>query len=233
MALIKYGGGIVQASGSLGGNTYARNRYGNYMRARTKPVNPNSSSQQAIRSAMTQMVSRWANTLTAAQRTAWALYASSVGMLNRLGESVNLSGFNHFIRSASLRSYIGATIVDAGPTTFSLPESDSTLAVSISAATQKLNITFDDTMDWCDLDEAHMAIFMGSPQSPTINFFNGPWKLAGTIDGDSVTPPTSPDANLDCPFVATEGQKVWIYARITLDDGRVSSRFIASCTVAA
>ena len=31
MALIKYGGGIVHASGSLAGNTFARNKYGNYM----------------------------------------------------------------------------------------------------------------------------------------------------------------------------------------------------------
>lgn len=233
MALLKYGGGVVQASGSLAGNTYARNRYGNYMRARTKPVNPNTSSQQSIRSAVTQMVARWSNTLTAAQRAAWALYASSVGMLNRLGEAINLSGFNHFIRSAALRSYVGATIVDDGPTEFSLPETDSTLAVTISEAAQKLSITFDTGLAWVNEDDAHMAVFMGQPQGPSINFFNGPWKLAGTIDGDSVTPPTSPDATLDCPFVATDDQKAWIYCRITRADGRVSSKFIASCTVAA
>lgn len=232
MALIKYGGGIIQASGSLAGNTYARNRSGNYMRARTKPTNPATENQQAIRSAMTQMVGRWSGTLTVAQRTAWALYAASVSMLNRIGETILLTGFNHFIRSAALRSYVGASIVDDGPTEFTLPETDATLAVSISAAAQMLSVIFDTGLAWVDEDDAHMAIFMGQPQSPTINFFKGPWQLAGTIDGDGTTPPTSP-STIACPFVATEGQKVWIYARITRADGRVSTQFMASCTVAA
>ncbi|GAI58374.1 unnamed protein product, partial [marine sediment metagenome] len=39
MALVKYGGGITQMSGSIAGNTFARNRYGNYVRSRTKPIN--------------------------------------------------------------------------------------------------------------------------------------------------------------------------------------------------
>ncbi|GAH50296.1 unnamed protein product, partial [marine sediment metagenome] len=48
MALVKLGGGIVQISGSIAGNTFARNRFGNYMRSRTKPVNPNSTRQTDI-----------------------------------------------------------------------------------------------------------------------------------------------------------------------------------------
>ncbi|GAH13494.1 unnamed protein product, partial [marine sediment metagenome] len=49
MSLVKYGGGIVQMSGSIAGNTFARNRYGNYVRARTKPINPNSDRQVVVR----------------------------------------------------------------------------------------------------------------------------------------------------------------------------------------
>ena len=99
MALIKYGGGIIQMSGSIAGNTYARNRFGNYARARTKPVNPNTDLQDQYRSAVASLTQRWAQTVTAAQRAAWNLYGNNVNMLNRLGEVVHLTGFNHYIRS--------------------------------------------------------------------------------------------------------------------------------------
>ncbi len=80
MALVKYGGGIVQMSGSIGGDTFARNRYGNYVRARTKPVNPNTTLQQAVRASMSFLTNRWAQTLDAAQRTAWNPYAQNEAM---------------------------------------------------------------------------------------------------------------------------------------------------------
>ena len=82
MALVKYGGGVVQMSGSIGGDTHARNRYGNYIRARTKPINPNTDLQVAIRAAMAFLADRWSQTVTSAQRTAWNLYGASVAMKN-------------------------------------------------------------------------------------------------------------------------------------------------------
>ena len=97
MALVKYGGGIVQASGSIAGTTHARNRFGNYVRARTKPVNPNSASQGAVRTALSYLAMIWASLLTAAERTSWNTYAAAVAIKNRLGETVYGTGFNHFI----------------------------------------------------------------------------------------------------------------------------------------
>ena len=49
MALVQYGGGIVDARGSIGGNTFSKCAGGHYMRARTKPVNPKSALQQTRR----------------------------------------------------------------------------------------------------------------------------------------------------------------------------------------
>lgn len=232
MALVKYGGGIVQMAGSIAGNVYARNRSGNYARARTTPVNPNTSNQQSARNAVSAAVSRWSNSLTAAQRTAWNLYASNVAMLNRLGESINLSGFNHYVRSNSLLLRNGETPVDAGPTTFELPETDSLFAVTGSEATQLISVAFDDTLTWLDEDGGFMMVFMGMPQNAQVNFFAGPWNLAGVIDGDSGTPPTTPQT-FTAPRVITEGQRVWVYARIVRADGRVSTKFRSDFFAAA
>ena len=163
MALVKYGGGIVQMSGSIAGNTFARNRYGNYVRSRTIPTNPNTAGQQAVRAAIAWLTEHWSTTLSAAQRTAWNLYGASVPMLNKLGEVIHLSGFNHFVRSNAIRKRNADTIILAGPTIFELPEHDPTLAHTSSETDQEVEVTYDDTEEWCDLDNAHMYIFVGKP----------------------------------------------------------------------
>jgi len=232
MAQVKYGGGIVQISGSIAGSVFARNRFGNYIRPRTKPVNPNSSGQVGVRSALSYLSTYWHATLTAAQRVAWATYAASVAMKNRLGESIYLTGFNHFIRSNTELVNRSLTLVADGPTVLALPEKDPSFAVSGSAATQLISVAFDDTLDWLDEDDAYMLVYQGVPQIATRNFFGGPWRYMDNIPGDAVTPPTTP-TTMTAPFTLVEGQKVWCYARIIRADGRVTEPFYANFTVAA
>ena len=64
MALLKYSSLITGASGSIGGLTLSRNRTGNYGRARTKPVNPNTILQVAARSRIEQRTQHWRVTTT-------------------------------------------------------------------------------------------------------------------------------------------------------------------------
>ena len=232
MALIKFGGGITEMRGSMAGNVFSRNKSGAYLRARTKPTNPNTALQQAVRSAMAELTTRWAQTLTAAQRTAWNLYGSSVSMTNKLGESIFLSGFNHYLRSNISLLQTAGTLVDAGPTIFELPETDLGMVASGGEGTQLLSIAFTDTFDWVDEDEAHLVIYQGSPQNAQRNFFNGPWRYAGKISGDGITPPTTP-TTIAASFVITETQRVWVYGRIQRADGRLSEPFRSDFFVAA
>ena len=232
MALVKYGGGIIQMSGSIAGSTYARNRFGNYARARTKPVNPRTPGQVAVRAAMSELTARWAQTLTAGQRTAWNLYASSVSMKNKLGEAVYLTGFNHYIRSNSWLARIGSVIVDEGPVVFELPEADPTFAVAISEATNDITVTFDDTMDWASESSAFMIIQNGKPQNAQRNFFNGPWQHADHISGKDADPPAS-GVTVAGTFIYTELQRAWVRARIIRADGRLSEPFRGDAFVGA
>lgn len=224
--------GSGNASGSIGPDTYSHNRFGQYVRNRTKPVNPNTALQVAVRSILTQLTQRWSQVVTAAQRTAWDLYGSSVVMKNRLGEDMLLTGFNHYLRSNVSRLQAGATIIDPGPVIFELPEADPTFAVTGSEATQLLSFAFDVNLAWIDEDDAHLIKFQGSPQNPQRNFFGGPWRLLGTIDGDSVSPPTSPDDEA-VAFAIAQGQRQWVYGRIARADGRLSEPFRADCITGA
>ncbi len=232
MALIKFGGGVVQMSGSIAGDTFARNRYGNYVRARTKPTNPNTPLQVAVRAALATLTTRWSATLTGAQRTAWNLYGASVNMTNKLGETINLTGFNHYLRSNVTRETGPTVLIDAGPTVFELPAQDPTLAFSASEATQQLTVTFDTAMDWSVEDGSFLFIFAGRPQNPQRNFFNGPWRFHRYVGGADPGGAISPDVAV-CPFAIAEGQRIWIYARIARADGRLSQPFRADIVVGA
>lgn len=232
MASVKYGGGIIQMSGSIAGNVFARNRYANYVRARTKPTNPNTDRQNAVRSAVAFLSDRWAQTLSDDQRIAWNLYADSVNMKNRLGEVIHFSGYNHYIRSNTILKQLGYTPIDAGPVIFELPAQDPTFAVVAVESTQLLSYSFDNAMDWANEDSAKLFIFQGQPQNAQRNFFAGPWRHNYIAGGNSVTPPESPAAQA-VSFAIAAGQRQWVYARILRTDGRLSEKFRADCIVIA
>ncbi|MBA7482934.1 hypothetical protein ES707_18438 [subsurface metagenome] len=227
MALIKFGGGVVQASGSIAGTTHARNRFGNYIRPRTKPVNPKSDRQGNIRAIMQLLVAYWSSPeMSDLERRAWNTYAASIAMKNRLGESIYLTGFNHFVRSNAAILTVLGTIIEPGPVTLSLPGADETLAIAGDNGTQLLTVAFDDTQDWCKEDDGFLSIEMGRPKLHTRNFFGGPFRNAGAIAGNTAVPIESPQT-LVAPFTLTDAQKVWTRGSIIRADGRLSNKFTA------
>lgn len=232
MALVKYGGGVIQMAGSIAGTVFARNRYGNYARARTKPTNPNTARQQVVRAALAFLTDAWSLTLTAVQRAAWDLYASNVIMTNRLGETTHLSGYNHFIRSNVQRRMLGQTVIVAGPVVFELPAQDPTFTVTGSEATQQISSAFDNTMDWSVENGSYLYIYQGSPQNPQRNFFGGPWRQMGWVTGIDPGGAATPDVSA-VHFAIAELQHQWVYARISRADGRLSEPFRDDSFIAA
>lgn len=231
-ALVKFGGGVVQMSGSIAGDTFARNRYGNYVRARTKPINPNTNRQVEVRAALSLLTEHWADILTANQREAWGDYAAAVAMKNRLGESIKLSGFNHFIRSNHLRITTSGPWIPAGPVVNELPGADPTFAITASATTQLITITFDDVMAWANEVGGRMFIFGGKPQNTQRNFFAGPWRGGGFFAGQVGAAPASP-LPVGTFYQLAQGQRLWVYARISRADTRLSEKFYADCIIGA
>lgn len=218
---------IAAASGSAGGLTASRNRYGMYFRARSVPVNPNTTFQQDVRANLSAVVGMWAE-LTDIQRSAWETYGANVSVLNKLGQSVNLTGFAHYVRSNTARMQAGLPVVDDGPAVFSLPSfTPVTVSGVVGAGSMVGSIAFDDTQDWVDEDDAGMIYAVSRPVSPTINFFKGPFRYVDTILGDSGTPETSPEAFVS-PFASAPGQRFYMQIRLSLADGRLSAVQIPS-----
>ena len=211
------------ASGSMGGSTYSHNRYGSYLRNRTVRNDCN---------VFASLTEYWSQILTANQRASWNTYASNVAVKDALGQDIYLSGFNHYIRSNSAILQAGLTRVDDAPVIMTLAEQDSGFACSASEATQLISVSFTDTLDLYDEDGAALLVSAGKGVNPTINFYNSPFRFADSIDGDSGTPPSSPQT-VTAPFFIQETEKVFCQARIVRADGRLSNTFGANFLCAA
>lgn len=224
MALIKTGGGVASISGSVNGTTFSHNRGGPYMRGRAVPTNPSTSRQQAVRNAMAELATAWVETLTAAQRNAWALYAENVPLVGPLGDPRNVGGIGMYCRSNVPRLQAGLPRVDSGPTTFDLGTATTPTIDAINAGST-VDIAFDNGDDWANEDDSSLLCYVGPPQNVSINFFKGPYQFMGSIDGDATTPPTSPASLAPPVYDFTAGQKGFVQIRVSRADGRLSSPF--------
>lgn len=221
MALFQ-SGIITASSGSLGGLTFSHNRGGMYVRARVVPVNPNTPLQGVVRQQMANLTNRWANILTPAQRDAWDTYAENVLLPGPLGDPRNVGGLGMFIRNAVPRAVAGVVAVDDAPTIFDTGGYTPVTAPTATDAGDVLGFAYTNTDLWANEDDSHMLVFASRPQNPGINYFTGPYQFAGAIDGDAITPPTSP-AVITSPFAFSVGQRVFFRVVVTRADGRYSN----------
>lgn len=217
---------LSKVSGSVGGLTGSHNKGGMYFRARAVPTNPGSSQQTAIRNAMASMTTRWSSILTDAQRAAWSVYAANVPMMDTLGESRTIPPLAMFCRSNVPRIQAGLDPVDDGPTTYSLATMTDP-SCAIDTANDELDVTYDNSDPWAIADGGALLVLCSRPQNPTINYFKGPYRFAGSVPGDTMTPPTSPTA-ISLPFAVVAGQVIFWSIRATDADGRLSSPFRGS-----
>ncbi len=136
MAKIVFGGGVSQASGKIGGTVYARNKGGNYSRNWVVPTNPQTSRQAAQRSLMALKSAAW-RTLTDNQRDSWASWAGDNPILDRLGNSIVLSGAQAYNKINMNRTTAG----DAAAQTVTPSAASFTADIIDTTSSLDINIT--------------------------------------------------------------------------------------------
>jgi len=194
-----------------------------YFRARSIPVNPNTAQQQAVRNFLAQLSTAWLQVLTQSQRDAWSVYASNVPLVDSLGEARSTTGLAHYVRSNVPILQNGGTRVDDGPTVFALPTFTAP-TFAVAAATDDVAVGYDNSDAWATEDDGFMFVYASRPQSASINYFKGPYRLAGKVEGDTASPPTSPET-INLPFPVAAGHQVFFKVSVARADGRVSSPF--------
>lgn len=226
-------------SGSMGGMTASRNRGGQYFRQRVIPTNPNTTRQQAMRSAMAAGNTVWIENLSAANRASWANYAANTPRTGPLGNEVILTGQQAYVGAYSIRTQIGQAVPATGPSTFDRGQPVTGIT---DDATSTANVIDIDTgllantiaLGAAAPDDGDLAIYLGPPINPTINYYDGPYQLADVVSfaasATTVAWVTDP-ANLTDDTALAAGQVRAIKIVAVYDDGRTSSPFQAICTV--
>jgi len=226
---------ITQASGSIGGATFARNRGGLYVRARSVPVNPNTSFQSEVRGNFSNAVGRWNDALSQAQRDGWNLYAEQVPLSDSLGDPRNVGGLPMYVRSNTFRLLLGLPLVDNPPTAFSLPFAGGFSALP-TIDTQADPQVWEAEVpgagnEWLAEVGAAMGVFVSRPQNPGVSFYKGPFRFIGAVLG-SATPPDPAEPSFNVPFDFQPGQVFFTRYRVTRADGRLSTAVTLKSTVA-
>lgn len=222
---------FTQVSGSIGGITYSHNRGGLYTRARAIPTDPATARQTVLRNAMANLSARWRDVVTVAQRTEWNEYAEATPLLDPLGEPRNVGGLGMYIRGnvPRIQSGISEGIIDDGPAADGLP-SLATISFTLTAPST-IALTFDDGAAWTGIDGTALMLFLSRSRPDSINFFKGPYQLAQFVEGDSITPPSSPAAG-GSTFVHAVGDKIFGRAILVDEDARMSTaQFVSAIAV--
>lgn len=105
---------LSQASGSLGGATAAKNRGGNYFRARVAPVQPRTVAQQEQRANLAALASAW-KSLTVDQIAGWNSLATTITLKDALGNSYIPTGEQLYVGNNRNLSQVDETVVDDPP----------------------------------------------------------------------------------------------------------------------
>lgn len=229
-------------SGSLRGLTASHNKGGLYLRGRTVPTNPNTARQQGIRSVVGGLMQDWSQLLTEAQRQAWRDYAEAVEVTDSLGQTMQLSGVNWFVKSQSLPRFadsFGLAVTNAlsndAPVIF-----DTGVGVYMVDSFDIDNTSPPGTVDMVAQLTGNGSstgvafLFIGAPQTAGTRFYKGPYQLAVVTSVGTGSASVNFNVQLDSPtewvssivpVVGWDGLYVPVKIVVQYDDGRRSQVF--------
>lgn len=210
-----------QASGSLAGATFSRNKGGMYVRSRALVITPKTTQQLAVQNTLKVLTARW-KTLSESIRAGWKTYAINTPILNALGESRVIPELSWYLKvNAQAYQDLGITgVIDAAPTTFGM----ATLTTPVLTATNPstLSIAYTNTDAWATTTGGYLWFQQGRPIPTTHKFVKTRYRLVGHVAGNTSTPPTSP-ATPTAAFTFAASELIAVRCVARNADGRVSS----------
>jgi hypothetical protein len=171
---------------------------------------------------MTGLVATW-QSLTAAQREAWANYAEQTPRTDSLGQPLVLTGQQQYVANNTPRLAAGLAVINTAPTVFTRGNPATSIGTWSLTGLPELDVSVASGAS----DDGDILLYVSRPLSPAVNFFKGPYRYAsavpiasgGTSSGFTglVTDPYG------APYVA--GEQRCVRLTIAYDDGRVSEAF--------
>lgn len=211
------------SSGSYQGLTFSRNRFGQYVRSRAIPVNPNSSFQSAVRARLATNASNWRG-LTAIQRAGWNDLGLAMLRTDALGQSYALTGYAAFCSVNNNLAAAGDAALTDAP---ALLNPDPLLTLTPTATVATLSLAYTAT----PLPAGARLFASLSPQRTAGRTFEGDYRLILVTAAAAASPANAfaaYQARFGTPIV---GNKIFVSAAVYLG-GFMSAPLTAVVTVA-
>lgn len=219
MAKILLGPMVGQASGSVGGVVFSRNRYGTYLRRRAHPTTSQSSWALDAKSILGAVSREWGG-LDEAERVAWATWAANNPVTDKLGSKQVLAGNAAYMMINGRINAGGLSSISVPPVAYAPPALDSvTLDADIGSG------DFDLTFAGTPLAAGHRlwiqaAVTGGNSQSYVKN------KLR--LIGISASAATSPLTVVQLPSLVEDTLPIRLVARFgTLAVGQLITMYVS------
>jgi len=214
----------VPQSGSLAGTTSSRNRFGQYRRSRSTPVNPNSTAQGTVRARLAGNSAAW-RALTDGQRAGWESLGAQMVRTDALGQSYALNGFQAYCSVNNNLLCAGSAVVSDAPS-LTTPEALTSATITLTAAS--LSIAYTVT----PLATGVKLMCFASPQRSAGRSFEGDYrliKLSTAAQASPLVALTEYTAKFGVPVV---GNRIF-FSLICTVDGFESGPFNTSAVVSA
>lgn len=183
------------SSGSARGDTFSRNRFGQYCRNRATPVQPRTPSQLNQRARMSTNAAGW-RALTDAQRSGWAALGSQISRTDSLGQVYTLNGFEAYCSVNNNKLDAGDSVVSAAPAIVT-PGNLATVTVTLTAAAFSIAYTA------TPLGAGVRLFIFISPQRSAGRSFEGDYRLIAVTAAAAASP-----ANVLAAYTAKFGVPV-------------------------
>lgn len=151
-AIFTPGAVVSEIRGKIASNVFSRNRGGAIIRNRIKPINRRSVLQSTRRQVLGSLASAWRG-LTSAQRDSFNAAVGSFPLQNRLGQTIQLSGEQLYVRLNANLVLIGASQITTAPSPFSFAiftlsftAEDATVAAALSVVFTPTPLTAGNTL---------------------------------------------------------------------------------------
>lgn len=226
MAKIKFGAMMTDASGKLGGQVFAKNRGGAYIRTKTTPLNPQTTAQMSIRGIFASISSSWSQ-LTEANRQTWNNFVSDYARTDVFGDLRNPSGKNLFQRLNQNLSISEQALIDVCTNPSAVPFAD-LISANGSVGNAEISLyTAGNTTG------SKIVVWATPSLSQGTKFVKNKLRQIAVVDGVDDT-----DFDVFSAYVAkfgiiTQGANIYFGVRVINANGQASPLEVVKATIGA
>lgn len=116
MGLVKFGVGVSEISGAVGGVVFSKNHAGCILRTNKQPIKSKKINTISSQNKFGYLTNYYKTQLSSAEKTAWIDYANATPLTNRLSETYYMTGLQAFMRCNIPLYGSSWAIIDAAPT---------------------------------------------------------------------------------------------------------------------